>query len=53
MTRYKLTVMLSGAEIDIEVSRDQYKRLEAGDSVTVELYDGAFGDAYCYLKKTE
>ena len=53
MTRYKLTVMLNGTEIDIEVSRDQYKRLEAGDCVTVELYDGAFGDAYCYLKKTE
>ena len=53
MTRYKLTVIVSGTEMDIEVSRDTYKGLEVGDRVTVDIYDGAFGDAYCYLRKTE
>ena len=53
MTHYRLTVRLNGTEIDIEVSRDEYRKTEVGDRITVEVYDGAFSDAYCTVRNTE
>lgn len=46
---YYLTVNAPDGDLEFSVSRDCYRSAEAGDSATVCLFDGAFGDAYYLL----
>ncbi len=44
-----LTVTVNGQPLEVEVSSSLYKATEKGDTVTVRLGDGAFGQPYCYI----
>lgn len=45
-TYYEFTAEIEGEERVFNVSQSEYFKKEVGDSLTVELYDGAFGKPY-------
>ena len=49
MTRCFLTVTVAGQEVELDVAASDYRETEIGDPVVVEVYEGAFGKAYCIL----
>ena len=49
-TDYYLTVMVEGREMDMDVSGTTYRETEIGAPMTVEVYEGAFGKAYCVIR---
>ena len=51
MTRCFLTVTVEGQELDLDVAASDYREAEVGDPVVVEVYEGAFGKAYCVLRE--
>ena len=51
MTRCFLTVTVAGQELDLDVAASDYREAEIGDPVVVEVYEGAFGKAYCILRE--
>jgi hypothetical protein len=51
MTRCFLTVTVEGQELDLDVPLSDYREAEVGDPVVVEVYEGAFGKAYCILRE--
>jgi hypothetical protein len=51
MTRCFLTVTVEGQELDLDVPLSDYREAEIGDPVVVEVYEGAFGRAYCILRE--
>ncbi len=51
MTRCFLTVTVEGQELDLDVAASDYREAEIGDPVVVEVYEGAFGKAYCILRE--
>ena len=51
MTRCFLTVTVEGRELDLDVAASDYRETEVGDPVVVEVYEGAFGKAYCILRE--
>ena len=51
MTRCFLTVTVEGQELDLDVPLSDYREAEVGDPVAVEVYEGAFGKAYCILRE--
>ncbi len=51
MTRCFLTVTVEGQELDLDVAASDYREAEVGDPVVVEVYEGAFGKAYCILRE--
>lgn len=51
MTRCFLTVTVAGQELELDVAASDYRETEIGDSVVVEVYEGAFGKAYCILRE--
>jgi ATP/ADP translocase len=51
MTRCFLTVTVEGQELDLNVAASDYRETEVGDPVVVEVYEGAFGKAYCILRE--
>ena len=51
MTRCFLTVMVAGQELELDVAASDYRETEIGDPVVVEVYEGAFGKAYCILRE--
>lgn len=51
MTRCFLTVTVAGQELDLDVAVSDYREAEIGDPVMVEVYEGAFGKAYCILRE--
>lgn len=50
-TSYYLTVTVEGREMDMDVSGTAYRETDIGDPVTVEVYEGAFGKAYCVIRE--
>ena len=51
MTRCFLTVTVAGQELELDVAASEYREAEIGDPVVVEVYEGAFGKAYCILRE--
>ena len=51
MTRCFLTFTVAGQELELEVAASDYRETEVGDPVVVEVYEGAFGKAYCILRE--
>ena len=51
MTRCFLTVTVAGQELELDVAASDYREAEVGDPVVVEVYEGAFGKAYCILRE--
>jgi hypothetical protein len=51
MTRCFLTVTVAGQELELEVAASDYREAEIGDPAVVEVYEGAFGKAYCILRE--
>lgn len=51
MTRCFLTVTVAGQELDLDVAASDYRETEIGDPVVVEVYEGAFGKAYCIMRE--
>ena len=51
MTRCFLTVTVAGQELELEVAASDYRETEIGDPAVVEVYEGAFGKAYCILRE--
>jgi hypothetical protein len=51
MTRCFLTVTVAGQELELDVAASDYRETEIGDPVVVEVYEGAFGKAYCILRE--
>jgi hypothetical protein len=51
MTRCFLTVTVAGQEVELDVAASDYREAEIGDPVVVEVYEGAFGKAYCILRE--
>ena len=51
MTRCFLTFTVAGQELELEVAASDYRETEIGDPVVVEVYEGAFGKAYCILRE--
>ena len=51
MTRCFLTVTVAGQELELDVAASDYRETEIGDPVVVEVYEGAFGKAYCVLRE--
>ena len=51
MTRCFLTVTVEGQEVELNVAASDYRETEIGDPVVVEVYEGAFGKAYCILRE--
>ena len=51
MTRCFLTVTVEGRELDLDVAASDYRETEVGDPAVVEVYEGAFGKAYCILRE--
>ena len=51
MTRCFLTVTVAGQELELDVAASDYREAEVGDPVVVEVYEGAFGRAYCILRE--
>ena len=51
MTRCFLTVTVAGQEVELDVAASDYRETEIGDPVVVEVYEGAFGKAYCVLRE--
>jgi hypothetical protein len=51
MTRCFLTVTVAGQELELDVAASDYREAEIGDPVVVEVYEGAFGKAYCVLRE--
>lgn len=51
MTRCFLTVTVEGQELDLDVAASDYREAEIGDPAVVEVYEGAFGKAYCILRE--
>lgn len=51
ITRCFLTVTVEGQELDLNVAASDYRETEIGDPVVVEVYEGAFGKAYCILRE--
>ena len=51
ITRCFLTVTVEGQERDLNVAASDYRETEIGDPVVVEVYEGAFGKAYCILRE--
>ncbi len=49
-TDYYLTVTVEGREMDMDVSVTTYRETEIGAPMTVEVYEGAFGKAYCVIR---
>lgn len=45
-TYYEFTLVYEGKEIELDVSQSEYYQYEIGDSFSVDLYQGFFGDAY-------
>ena len=45
-TYYEFTLVYEGKEIELDVSQSEYFQYEIGDSFSVDLYQGFFGDAY-------
>lgn len=45
-----LTVTVNGQPLEVEVPSSLYKATEKGDTVTVHLGEGAFGQRYCYIE---
>lgn len=50
MTRCFLTVTVAGQELELDVAASDYREAEVGDPVVVEVYEGAFGKAYCVIR---
>jgi hypothetical protein len=50
-TRCFLTVTVEGRELDLNVAASDYRETEVGDPAVVEVYEGAFGKAYCILRE--
>ena len=50
-TRCILTVTVAGQELELDVAASDYRETEIGDPVVVEVYEGAFGKAYCVLRE--
>ena len=50
---FYITVNAGGSELKLNVYEDEYEYLEEGDTVLVEQYPGAFGDAYYALAYEE
>ena len=51
MTRCFLTVTVEGQELDLNVAASDYRETEVGEPAVVEVYEGAFGKAYCILRE--
>jgi hypothetical protein len=51
MTRCFLTVTVEGQELDLNVAASDYRETEVGEPAVVEVYEGAFGKAYCVLRE--
>ena len=51
MTRCFLTVTVAGQELDLNVAASDYRETEVGEPAVVEVYEGAFGKAYCILRE--
>ena len=51
MTRCFLTVTVAGQELELDVAASDYREIEVGDPAVVEVYEGAFGKAYCILRE--
>ena len=45
-TYYEFILVYEGKEIELDVSQSEYFQYEIGDSFSVDLYQGFFGDAY-------
>jgi hypothetical protein len=51
MTRCFLTITVAGQELELDVAASDYRETEIGDPAVVEVYEGAFGKAYCILRE--
>ena len=50
LNHHYLTVTVNGRPLEVEVPSSLYKATEKGDTVTVHLGNGAFGQEYCYIE---
>ena len=51
VNRCFLIVTVEGQELELDVPASDYRETDIGDPVTVEVYEGAFGKAYCVLRE--